>query len=173
MAKLIVEKVNTNTVEVIGKTCDSSTYSGDTGSREKIKGQTYITTEDVDDNMTVRGDGDDNLIRKVEKVEKLEVAIQLLNAESIAEGKSLATAILRDVYTSKGKENAEMTEVFVKAGSNCDQLNEILSIAAKLARTELGDRANGKWYPINKADGKRIIIRLFGEVDGKGKIVRD
>ena len=65
MAKLIVEKVNTDSREVLGKTCDSSTYSGDTGSREKIKGQTYITTEDVDDNMTVRGDGEDNLIRKV------------------------------------------------------------------------------------------------------------
>ena len=173
MAKLIVEKVNTDSREVIGKTCDSSTFSGDVGSREKIKGQTYLTTEDVDDNMTVRGDGNDNLIRKVEKAEKIEVAIQLLNAETIAEGKSLATAILRNVYTSPAKENDGMVEVFVKAGSNCDQLNEILSIAAKLARTELGDRGNGKWYPINKADGKRIIIRLFGEVDSKGKIVRD
>ena len=66
--------MNTDSREVIGKTCDSATFSGDVGSREKIKGQTYITTEDVDDNMTVRGDGNDNLIRKVEKAEKIEVA---------------------------------------------------------------------------------------------------
>lgn len=172
MAKLIVEKVNTNTVEVIGKTTDSSTYSGDASSREKIKGRIYLTEEYVEDNMTVRGDGEDNLIRKVTKVDKMELRVQLLNAESLDDGKSLATAILRDVHTSAGKENADMIEVFVKEGTNADQLNEILSLAAKMARTPTGDRANGKWYPATK-EGKRVIIRLYGEVDAKGKVVRD
>lgn len=172
MAKLIIEKINTNSIEVIGKTCDSCTYSGDAGSREKIKGQTYLTLDDVDADMTVRGDGKDNLIRKVEKVEKIELGIQILNAESLDDGKSLATAILRDVYTSKGKENPELDEIFVKKGTNCAQLNELLSIAAKMARTPTGDRANGKWYPATK-DGKRVIIRIYGEVDGKGHICDD
>lgn len=169
MAKLIIEKVNTNSVEVIGKTCDSFTFSGDVGSREKIKGQTYLTVDDVDDNMTVRGDNKDNLIRKVTKVDKVELGVQLLNAESIGDGKSLATVILRDVYTSKGRENPDLDEIFVKSDTNTVQLGELLGIADKMARTPTGDRAGGKWYPIKK-NGGRVIIRIYDTVNNKGRI---
>lgn len=168
MAKLIVEKINTNTVDILGKTFDSCTYSGDVGSREKIKGQTYLTLDDVDGDLTVRNDRSGNLIRKVEKLEKAEVSVQLLNAEDIDEGKSLATVILRDVYTAEAKENKGLKEIFVMAGTNCDRLSELINLAAKMARTPVGERANGKWYP--SVDGKRVIIRIFNNVNSEGKI---
>ena len=167
--KVVVEKVNTTTVNVIGKTYDSATYSGDVNSREKIKGQTFITTDDVEDNMTVRGEGKDSIIRKVEAVEKAEVGIQLLNAESLKDGKSLATAILKKVWKAKGKEN-DMDEIFVMRGTNESALGEIRNIACALAHTETGARALGKWYPT--VDGKRVLIRLVSGIDKVGKIER-
>ena len=168
--KVVVEKVNTTTVNVIGKTFDSATYSGDVNSREKIKGQTFITTDDVEDNMTVRGEGKDSIIRKVEAVEKVEVGIQLLNAEDLKDGKSLATAILKKVWKAKGKENEDLDEIFVMRGTNESALGEIRNIACALAHTETGARALGKWYPV--IEGKRVIIRLIGEIEKTGKIER-
>jgi len=167
--KVVIEKVNTATVNVIGKTFDSATYSGDVNSREKIKGQTFITLDDVDDNMTVRGEGKDSIIRKVEEVDKVEVGAQLLNAESLADGKSLATAILKKVWKAKGKEN-DLDEIFVMRGTNESALGDLLNIAHALSHTETGARALGKWYPV--VGGKRIIIRLIGEIEKTGKIER-
>lgn len=167
--KVVVEKVNTTTVNVIGKTFDSATYSGDVNSREKIKGQTFITTDNVEDNMTVRGEGKDSIIRKVEEVEKVEVGVQLLNAEALKDGKSLATAILRKVWKAKGVEN-DLDEYFVMKGTNQEALGEILNISCALAHTETGARALGKWYPT--VDGKRVLIRLVSGIDKVGKIER-
>jgi len=167
--KVVVEKVNTVTVNVIGKTYDSATYSGDVNSREKIRGQTFITADDVEDNMTVRGEGKDSIIRKVEPVEKAEVFIQLLNAESLKDGKSLASAILKKVWKAKGVEN-DMDEIFVMRGTNQNALGEVLNIASALAHTETGARALGKWYPV--VDGKRVLIRLVAEIEKTGKIER-
>lgn len=165
--KVIVEKVNTNSVNVIGKTYDSATYSGDVNSREKIKGQTFITLDDVEDNLTVRGEGKDSIVRKVAEVEKAEIGVQLLNAESLADGKSLATAILKKVWKAKGKEN-DMDEIFVMKGTNCDALGEILNIACALGDTDTGARALGKWYPT--LGGKRVLIRLVAPIEKHGKI---
>ena len=167
--KVVVEKVNTTTVNVIGKTFDSVTYSGDVNSREKIKGQTFITLDDVDDNMTVRGEGKDSIIRKVEAVDKVEVGVQLLNAEALKDGKSLATAILKKVWKAKGKEN-DLDEIFVMRGTNMDALGDLRNIACALAHTETGARALGKWYPV--VDGKRAIIRLVAEIEKTGMIER-
>lgn len=166
--KVIIEKVNTNSVEIIGKTFDSVTYSGDKNSRNLIKGQTFITLDDVEDNMTVRGEGKDTLIRKVEKLEKAEIKVQLLNAENLNDGASLATAILKNVYIAKGKEN-DMKEIFVMAGTNDAALNEIKNMALLLGETDTGARAMGKWYP--SLNGSRVIIRLCKKINNKGKIV--
>jgi len=165
--KVVVEKVNTVTVNVIGKTYDSATYSGDVNSREKIKGQTFITTDDVEDNMTVRGEGKDSIIRKVEEVEKVEVGVQLLNAEDLKDGKSLATTFLRKVWKAKGVEN-DLDEYFVMRGTNESALGDLLNIACALAHTETGARALGKWYPT--VDGKRVLIRLVAGIEKHGKI---
>lgn len=166
--KVVIEKVNNASVEVIGKTYDSKSFSGDVNSRNKIIGQSFITTDDVDENMTVRGEGKDTLIRKVEKVEKVEVSIQLLNAESVDGSRSLATAILKDVWTAKGVEN-DLYEVFVMDGTNSEALSEIREIASAMACTEVGSRALGKWYPV--ANGKRIIIRMIRPITKTGQIV--
>lgn len=168
--KVVIEKVNTNTVDVIGKTYDSCTYSGDPMSRDKVSGQTFITTDDVGESMTVRGEGKDTIIKKVESAEKVEIGIALVNAESLDDGKSLATAILKGVWTAKGSDG-KLDEVYVMCGTNVDALGEIVSIAGKMARTPTGDRANGKWYPFDKATGKRVLIRMVGEIDKNGKIV--
>jgi len=164
---VVIEKVNNKKVNVIGKTFDSASYSGDVGSRNKIVGQTFITTDDVEDNMTVRGEGHDTLIRKVEAVEKAEVFIQLLNAERLPEGKSLASAILKGVWKARGIEN-DLEEIFVMAGTNGSALCEIIDIARSMTQTEIGRRALGKWYPM--VDGRRVIIRLVNTIDEKGHI---
>ena len=165
---VVIEKVNNKKVNVIGKTFDSASYSGDVGSRNKIVGQTFITTDDVEDNMTVRGEGHDTLIRKVEAVEKAEVFVQLLNAEGLPEGKSLASAILKGVWKARGIEN-DLEEIFVMAGTANDRaLCEIIDIARSMAQTEMGRRAMGKWYPM--VDGRRVIIRLINTIDKKGRI---
>ena len=167
MTSVVIEKVNNKKINVIGKTFDSCTYSGYVGSRNKIVGQTLITTEDVEDNMTVRGEGKDTLIRKVEAVEKVEVFIQLLNAETLPDGKSLASAIFKNVWKAPGVEN-NLDEIFVMVGTNDDALCDIRRIANSMASTELGHRAMGKWYP--SVDGKRVIIRLINTVDKSGHI---
>lgn len=165
MAKLVIEKINTNTIEVLGKTVDSATYSGDAGSRNAIK-RAYVTLDDVEDNMTVRG-ADDTIIRKVEKLDKAEIGVSLVNAENISDGKSLATAILKDVYAANGVEN-DMTEIFVMRGTNETALGEISEIAYALAGTDTGRRALGKWYPTS--NGKRVIIRVIAPVNNSGKV---
>lgn len=172
MTTVVIEKINNNKVDIIGKTFNSVDYSGDVGSRERISGQTFITTNDIKEGMTIRGDGRDTPIRKVEPMEKAEVFIQLLNAESIEGSKSLASAILKGVWTAKGVENPELSEIFVMDdGSNTEALREIKSIANAMARTELGMRAMGKWYPV--VDGKRVIIRIIAEIDKGGNIVHN
>lgn len=165
---VVIEKINNNKIEIIGKTYDSACYSGDVGSREKIKGQTFVTEADVEEGMTVRGEGKDTPIRKVEKLEKAEIFVQLLNAESLSDGKSLASTILRDVWTAKGVENKELNEIFVMKGTNCKALSELLDISACMADTATGARAMGKWYPT--MNGKRVIIRLIAPVNEKGVI---
>lgn len=169
MTNVVIEKINTTTANIIGKTFDSTSYSGDAGSREKIKGQTFITSDDIKDGMTVRGEGNDTPIRKVEAVEKIELRVQLLNAESLDDGKSLATVFLRGVWKAKGVENPELDEIFVMAGSNDAALSELNSIALALSRTPTGARALGKWYPATM-DGKRVIIRVIGPINKNGKI---
>lgn len=172
MTSVVIEKINNNRVNVIGKTFDSRSYSGDAGSREKIKGQTFITTDDITEGMTVRGEGKDTPIRKVEPCSKQEVFIQLLNAENLDDGKSLASAILKNVWTAKGVENPEMTEIFVmNDGENLGPLCEICNIARSMAGTDTGSRAMGKWYPV--VDEKRVIIRLIAPVDKSGRIVSE
>jgi len=171
MAKVIIEKVNTQELDVVGKTIDSATYSGDVGSRNKIK-RAFITEADVEDNMTVRGEGKDTIIKKASKTEKVEVSVQLLNAEKLDDGKSLATAVLKDVWTADSKENEGMVDVYVKSGTNCQALSEILDIASNLADTATGARALGKWYPVNQ-DGKRLVIRIISDIDKKGKVSQD
>jgi hypothetical protein len=166
--KVIVEKINTDTVEIIGKTFDSATYSGDVNSREKIVGQTFITADDVGDNMTVRGEGNDTPIRKVEAVDKVEVRVQLLNAESLDDGKSLASVFLRGVWKAKGIENPDMDEIFVMYGTNEDALAELRHISIAMGATTTGARTLGKWYPA--VDGKRVIIRMVGGINKSGKI---
>lgn len=170
MANVVIEKINTATAEIIGKTYDSSNFSGDICSREKIKGQTFITTDDVKDGMTVRGEGNDTPIRKVSAVEKIELRVQLLNAESLEDGKSLATVFLRGVWTAKGVENPELDEIFVMRGTNDCALDGLINIANAMGRTPTGARAMGKWYPATADGGKRVIIRLVGPINKSGKI---
>ena len=170
MTNVVIEKINTTTANIIGKTFDSASYSGDAGSREKIKGQTFITTDDIKDSMTVRGEGNDTPIRKVEAVEKIELRVQLLNAESLDDGKSLASVFLREVWKAKGVENPELDEIFVMtSGENGNALSELIGIASSMARTTTGARAMGKWYPATM-DGKRVIIRLIAPINKNGKI---
>lgn len=171
MAKCIIEKVNTTTAEIIGKTYDSSSYSGDVGSRAKIHGQTFITEDEIEGEMTVRGDEKDNRIVTVAKAEKVEIAIQLLNAESLADGRSLATTFLKDVWVKKAEKDG-LDEIFVLRGTNDSELCELSTLAAKMAATETGARALGKWYPMDVATKKRVLIRLCAPVNEKGKITQ-
>ena len=168
--KVVVEKVNNNVVEVLGKTYDSVTFSGDVNSREKVK-RALITLEDVDEGMTVRGEGRDTLIRKVKAENKVELRVQLLNAEGIDDGKSLASVFVKGVWTADDAENPGMIDVFVaESDENVAALNQLRNIAKALAETPTGLRALGKWYPV--VDGKRVIIRLVAEIEKTGRIER-
>lgn len=167
MSKIKYEKVPVYAeVEVFGKTTNGSVFG--TVARRDV-GRCILTEEAGFDPATEEGrrhkvgDSSNDLIVTAAKVAEKVLFVRLAGgAKSAAEFKFF------DCYEAKNRENEGITDVFVK--KNVKEVDEIVKCADGMckAHPECSDR----WDIVDK-DGNRVFIRIYGEVDKNGEIVRD